>query len=269
MDNKQIIIAGIECGYFRAKDTDKRALLAVDIAGCEEFASLPEGEVSRVLEAEAARRSAAHKARLARTVAKAEEQAARPVSGGVDSALDHVETLPPGAYVLTTAQNNTDVDPVFFGALLKFCEANSARLLIAKTTYNKNGFLQPGELAEGVYYAPEVRPYLVAGQLALGDKLHFVADANVLPTAKNPLSGFASITLAGISAVIPASKIALQCVAALKAHKGKSFSPLVQSRSAIMFCAKLARLPAQSTILALCLCRLTMMAHLLRDNWSA
>ncbi len=221
IDKKNVILAGIETGYFRAKDPEKRDLLAVDIAAMPDFEEQEAALIASILKDESDRRSAVYQTKLKRKVHKDEIDANKPLTGGVDTADAHILPYGPGTYVLTTAQNNTDVDPQFFEALLTYCGVNEARLLIARTTYNKNGFLQPGELPEDLYYAPELAGYLVNGQISLGGQIQFIADANVLPTAKNPLSGFAAITPAGISAVIPASKIALQCLAAPKGRNGK------------------------------------------------
>lgn len=138
-----------------------------------------------------------------------------PLTGGIDTIDAAITTMPKGVYVVTAAQNNTDVDMAFFNALLTYAQYHDAKLLIAKITYNKRGFQQPSLDDDDCFYAKELTPYLVEGQIDLGG-VHFCANANVIPTAKNPLSGFESITKAGIDIIIPASKIALKCVAALK-----------------------------------------------------
>lgn len=221
--HKKIITAGMEAGYFRCKDAEKAALLAIDIAACQDFEDLPEGEVIKVLEGERMRRHVVSQTKIARKVDKDLRDAAKPLMGGVDAADAHVTQMHGDRFVLTVAQNNTDVDSVFLGSLQAYCKHMGARLLVAQMSYNKNGFLQPGETAEALHYAPELDPYYVTGQIELGHgAVHFCADANVLPTAKNPLSGFQSITGPGVSAVIPASKIALQCLAALKDAPNKN-----------------------------------------------
>ena len=143
------------------------------------------------------------------------------VSAGNDRHDDHVETLSQSKYVLTCAQNNTDVDKTFFKSLLKYCEHNNCQLLIAKMPYNKNAFLQPIDQNE-LWYDPLVTPYLVDNQINLGGNFQFVANANVLPTAKNPVNGFENATSQGIHAIIPASKISLKPIAALKGDRVKN-----------------------------------------------
>lgn len=155
------------------------------------------------------------KARKARQLAKARIKAALPVAAGCDKATDHIKVLPKGKYVLTCAQNNTYIDETALKCLLTFCEVNNARLLVARITYNKNGFAQP-DINNDLWYDEKIKPYLVQGHISLDDKAHFLADSNVIPTAKNPLSGFDSATQAGIHVIIPHVKIALEVVAALK-----------------------------------------------------
>lgn len=217
---KLIILSAQAAGYFRAKKAEKREEIRIGLTEMEELQELPEQDIREVLDAEVLRRHIVSQNRAAKAIEKAQAEADKPLTGGVDSADAHVRAMPEGKYVLTTAQNNTEVDQVFFKALQVYCEYVGATLLIARTTYNLNGFQQSQDATEGVYYVPEVIPYLVEGQISLGS-VEFIAQANVLPTAKNPLSGFEGVTGIGINVVIPATKIALKCTAALRGGKGK------------------------------------------------
>lgn len=159
------------------------------------------------------------RAKQARERAKIERKENMPISAGLDGSTDHIESYPSGRYVLASAQNNTDVDKDFLLSLQQFCKHMDATLLIGRLTYNKQGFAQPdinGNGEQELWYDPAIANYLVEGHISLGDNFHFVADANVIPTAKNPLSGFDGITPSGIHAIIPATKIALKVSAALK-----------------------------------------------------
>lgn len=217
---KTIILLAQTLGYFRAKADEKKANIFKELLSMEEHGDMTEKQVSDILEAETLRRHVVSQNRAKRAIDKAHADAEKPLTAGVDSADAHVTPMAPGRYVLTTAQNNTEVDPVFMACLLRYVQAMGATLLIARTTYNLNGFQQSQDATEGVYYVDAVKPFLVEGQISLGG-VDFVAQANVLPTAKNPLSGFESITPAGVNVVIPAAKIALKCTAALKNGKGK------------------------------------------------
>lgn len=157
-------------------------------------------------------------AKLEKEKAKLAKAETLPVASGFDTVSEHIQSLPAGAYVLTSAQNNTNVDANALAALLVFCERKGAKLMAGRLTYNKSGFSQPDVNAEGddLWYDPAIKPYLVNGQIDLDGCYHFVADANVIPTAKHPIAGFDGITPAGIGAIIPASKISLKVSAAMK-----------------------------------------------------
>lgn len=162
-------------------------------------------------------------AKQARELARIEKLKNLPLAAGVEKATDHIKYLPQGKYLLTSAQNNTEVDQNFFNSLLMYAKENDCKILIGRLTYNKNGFAQPdiNNTDGGLWYAPELKPYLISGHLCLGDKYHFIADSNIMPTAKNPLSGFDGITPSGENAFLPATKISLKVVAALKNAKTK------------------------------------------------
>lgn len=167
----------------------------------------------------------------------AEEKAAReanmPIAGGFESLDEKIKRLPPGAYVFSSAQNNTYVDKVALDAIVNFCQRNGASLLVGRMTYNKGAYRQsqPGvndtefAAAEGgkaqIWYDPAISPYIVDGDSIDIGGVHFLADANVIPTATWPTSGFEGNTPAGVSAIIPASKIELRVAAASKNGKTK------------------------------------------------
>jgi len=119
------------------------------------------------------------------------------------------------SFVITSAQNNTNVHDKFLKSLKIYCEYNGAEMLVGKFVYNKNGF-QNGQVEdEDIYYDEELNDYIVEDLTQLADDLFFCANLNILPTAKMPLNGFES--LQGSSSIIaPTSKIALQSVATMK-----------------------------------------------------
>lgn len=161
--------------------------------------------------------------RKARERARLEKKAALPVAAGAETSQGHIKQFPAGRYVLLAAQNNTFVDKAFLAAIRLFCLDKGARLLVGRLTYNKSGFAQPDVNGsdDTLWYDPAISPDIVEGQISLDNFAHFVADANIIPTAKNPLSGFDGITPAGVHVVLPASKIALKVSAALKGAKTK------------------------------------------------
>ncbi len=220
-DKKAIILAAASLGFFRSKDAEKQAVILEELAALEEYENVSRETLGEVLEAEILRRHVVYQQRAARKVTKDLAEAEKPLTGGTDSATDHVNSLPPGKYLLTMAQNNTDVDKVFLNALQNYAKHNDCRILVGKVTYNKNGFQQSQEATDGIYYDPLIAAYTVEGQVSLGGQVDFIGQANVMPTAKNPLSGFEGITAVGVGVVIPSSKIALKCTAALAGGNGK------------------------------------------------
>ncbi len=157
---------------------------------------------------------AADVAREEKRAAKEAAKANMPIATGFKSLDEKIQRLEPGGYVLTSAQNNTTIDKVALACVVNFCNVMGAKLMAGRLTYNKAGFQQPG-VNEETWYADEIRPYLVEGQIDLGG-YHFLADANVIPTATWPTSGFDGNTPAGVGAIIPATKIELRVSAAGK-----------------------------------------------------
>ena len=163
---------------------------------------------------------AADVAREEKRAAKEAAKANMPIASGFKSLDEKISRLDPGAYVFSAAQNNTTVDKIGLACIVNFCNVNGAKLMMGRMTYNKSGFQQPG-VNEETWYAEEIRPYLVEGQIDVGG-YHFLADANVIPTATWPTSGFDGNTPAGVGAIIPASKIELRVSAAGKNAKTKN-----------------------------------------------
>lgn len=216
---KTDIIAFFSAEHFFRLKTEEKQKEKFDLLQDEFFKEFPdyEGDYTALFLVLIDYHKEQQKARKARQLAKARIKASLPVAAGCDKATDHIKMLGKGRYVLTCAQNNTYIDETALKCLLTFCEANNARLLVARITYNKNGFAQPDINNDNdLWYDEKIKPYLVQGHISLEDKVHFLADSNVIPTAKNPLSGFDSATNAGIHVIIPHVKIALEVVAALK-----------------------------------------------------
>lgn len=118
-------------------------------------------------------------------------------------------------FVITSAQNNTNVHEKFLESIKQFCKFNDAELLIGKFVYNKNGFQNGQTEDEDIYYDTPLANYLIDDLTQLADDLFFTANLNILPTAKMPLNGFESLQ-GNASIIAPTSKIALQSVATMK-----------------------------------------------------
>lgn len=136
-------------------------------------------------------------------------------------------------YILTSAQNNTKVHKRFLDNLviyrdyrMKDDRVESAALMISRFTYNKTAFnndwmVKPGTEPVGddhgkVFYDPAISEYVCddpalhgSCRYELAPDLWWCAEANILPTAVNPLSGRDSYA-GTASAIFPHAKIALK-----------------------------------------------------------
>lgn len=222
-------------GVFRVK-TDEKARKRFDDAWNDylETGDVEAMSADEIFDALLQQKAAEKQARIDAEIAKAERAIAReaareekaaklaamPIATGFQSLSEKIQSLPAGRYVLSAAQNNTLPDMAALGAILKFCEVNGASLLLGRLTYNKAGFQQPG-VEQETWYAPELEPYLVKGEIIdLGGK-YFLADANVIPTATWPTSNMDGNSPAGVDVFIPATKMELRVSAAGKHDKTK------------------------------------------------
>ena len=143
----------------------------------------------------------------------------KPLISG-DIVLSEPEKVKANRFVLTSAQNNTEVHTEFFKALKSYCKINNAELLIGKYTYNKNGFQKSETSDDGIHYAPELLKYFNTSELELCEGLTWCGQLNILPTVKNPLTGFESLTK-GSSFIVPHAKISLESIATAKNKAAK------------------------------------------------
>lgn len=112
-------------------------------------------------------------------------------------------------YILTSAQDDTPVFKPFLDNLHAYAAHLNAPLMVAGYTYQKGLFEDHG--AATAVFDPELRDYLVYDRVRLSDELLFVADANVLPTAANPLTGWQT-TNGGRHVVVPHARVALESI---------------------------------------------------------
>lgn len=96
--------------------------------------------------------------------------------------------------VITWAQNATPVHPGFLKALLAYCKANGAKLLVIPGRYKNPTSTWDASQRNEQYWAPELVPYLVNQRKLINKNLMLLADVHTQPTATTPLSGFESLT---------------------------------------------------------------------------
>ncbi len=166
--------------------------------------------------------------------AKAEKEAkekpvdTRPVSAG---AISHAEETRPviigKRFLITSAQNNTDVHVPFLRNLESYAAHLEAQIIVFPFIYNKNAF-QNGEGSDDIWYAEEIRKYLQNETVWLTH--HTPVDAaynkvaafafNILPTVKNPLAGMKEAIGTAEAMIVPHATLAHECIAVLGAQYG-------------------------------------------------
>lgn len=121
-------------------------------------------------------------------------------------------------YILTSAQNNTEVHPEVWANIKALSKHYKAEILVGTYTYNQNRF---GRLAVKrnkkkpyqyeLWYAKEVRPYFADTRVELGKGLVWCGEMNTLPTAVNPLANFETYS-GRKSAIFPHAKMIMRSI---------------------------------------------------------
>lgn len=114
-------------------------------------------------------------------------------------------------YILTAAQDDTDLHEPFWRNLLAYADHVGAEVMVGPFTYNKAVF-SDHETRSGAFRAA-LQPYLRYDQVDLGP-IVFCAEMNTLPTAEHPLSGLDAYT-GQKWGVFPHAKISLITVPTL------------------------------------------------------
>lgn len=109
-------------------------------------------------------------------------------------------------WIVTAAQDDTDLHPRFWSNLRAYATTLGADLLVGGFTYQT--IRHSDRLALTGTFRPEVRPYLRFDPIELGPVL-FCAEMNTLPTAARPLSGLLAYSR-GRDAIFPHAKLAYQ-----------------------------------------------------------
>lgn len=153
---------------------------------------------------------------------------AKPVARGVLAAPDEKRrVLPGGRFVLTAAQNNTELHEGFWNALLNYCKETEAKLCVSRFTYNKSEWKKRGGVSnedteedDEIWYDPRIKPYLLDEQVKLANGLVFCGELDILPTAATPLATLHNYTGPN-SGIVPHAKVALQSFATMKHEPAK------------------------------------------------
>lgn len=137
-------------------------------------------------------------------------------------------------FIVTSAQNNTGIHQKAWDNMLALLDHEGkagalTRMLVSTFTYSKNAPAASGSkrktASEGrekeEWWHPALEEYLFDFHVELAPGLIWCGDLQILPTVVNPISGLESYT-GRASAIIPATKFALECVPSPK-HAGTKF----------------------------------------------
>jgi hypothetical protein len=119
-------------------------------------------------------------------------------------------------YLLTAAQDDTEIHSGFWANLLAYAGAIGARVIVGGFTYQKG--LYEDHATRTAAFRSEVQPFLEHENVDLGP-LIFFAKMNTLPTAVKPLSGLETMAR-GKFGVFPHAKVQLVSVPSLTSGLG-------------------------------------------------
>ncbi len=97
-------------------------------------------------------------------------------------------------YIITSAQNATDVEAPFFAALKVAAKHLKAELVVIPLRYKNPTSIWSAKQADEDWWDPAVVPYLFNVRKKLNENLVLVGDVKTIPTASSPLTGFESLT---------------------------------------------------------------------------
>ena len=142
------------------------------------------------------------------------EKAEKPISAGhiMSPAGDRLK-LKGKRFVITCAQNNTEVHEGFLRALETYCKANDAQLLVSRFTYNKGAYKNDSPDGD-LWYDPKIAKYTLDKSAEITKKLIVGGELDISPTATNPLSGFDNY-FQGASGIVPNPKVAMKSLPGL------------------------------------------------------
>ncbi len=126
-------------------------------------------------------------------------------------------------YIITSAQNATEVHAEFLGALQTYARETGAELVVIPLRYKNPTSLWTMRQQDQEWWDPEVVRYLFNTRKKLCDNLVLVGDVKTQPTAGNPLSGFEALTGAE-SCIIGHPKMQLKVVPAPTSRMPKILS---------------------------------------------
>lgn len=113
-------------------------------------------------------------------------------------------------FVITAAQNATDVHAPFFETLVGYCKHNAAQLIVIPYRYrNPTAWSTPKQ--DDDWWSKELLPFLLNVRRPLNKNILLMGDIKTQPTASNPLEGFETIS-GGMSAIFGHPKLEMSTI---------------------------------------------------------
>lgn len=156
----------------------------------------------------------------------------KPLSGGLVEGTKILRAkLPPKGqikrYILTSAQNNTDVNRPLWENLLALADHYGAEIFVGTFSYNQNAY---GQMAvkrdtkkwtgKTMWYDPVFAPFIRDSRIEIASGLVWCGEMNIQPTAADPLSGLETYSHRK-SAIFPHVKLAMRSIATMKGEGAK------------------------------------------------
>lgn len=136
----------------------------------------------------------------------------------VERVLPSVASGETQRFLLTAAQDETPIHAPFWRNLKVYAETIGAEIMVGGFTYQK-GLFEDHSVAAG-RFASELVPHLRAEAVRLAPRLVWRGNANILPTATDPLSGWDTQTRDSWG-IFPHAKIALKSIPVMPGRPGK------------------------------------------------
>lgn len=116
-------------------------------------------------------------------------------------------------FVITSIQNDTEINKEFYNSLLNYCEANKAKLLVVPVYYNF-GKMSSFALNESEMFFDNIQ---------LTDSLKLYASLKVLPTIVDPFAGVESLSK-GDSIIIPHPQVSMKTMPTLGSKPAQMYT---------------------------------------------
>jgi len=116
-------------------------------------------------------------------------------------------------FVITSIQNDTQIDTQFYNALENYCELNKAKLLVVPVYYFENKFSKFAIDDSEIFF----------DNIQLTDNLKLYANLKISPTITDPFAGIDSLSK-GDTIIVPHPQLAMRTLATLGDRKAQMWT---------------------------------------------